>query len=90
VPNWSILRNYKEIRNSTKIIITAGIHLTQGGRVQRPLTCGPTGWSVGQTPWPADPTLQPPVSFLGDDALQEKVEWNPRPGELVCVSVNLS
>jgi hypothetical protein len=29
---------------------------------------------------PVDPTLQPPVSFLGGDALQEAVEWNPRPG----------
>jgi hypothetical protein len=48
--------------------------------VQRPLTCGPSGWPAGQTPWPADPTLQSPVSFLGDDALQEVVEWNPRPG----------
>jgi hypothetical protein len=41
--------------------------------VQRPLTCGPSGW-------PAGPTLQPPVSFLGADALKEVVEWNPRPG----------
>jgi hypothetical protein len=48
--------------------------------VQRPLTCGPSGWPTGQTPWPANPTLQPPVSFLGGDALQEEVEWNPRPG----------
>jgi hypothetical protein len=40
--------------------------------VQRPLTCGPSGW-------PAGPILQPPVSFLGGDALQEAVEWNPRP-----------
>jgi hypothetical protein len=90
VSNWSILRNYKEIRNSTKIIITAGIHLTQGGRVQRPTPCGPAGCLVDQPPLPPTPTLQPPVSFLGDDALQEKVEWNPRPGELVCVSVNLN
>jgi hypothetical protein len=52
--------NYKEIRNSTKISVTPGIHLTRGGR-------------------PTDPTLQPPVSILGDDALQEAVEWNPRP-----------
>jgi hypothetical protein len=41
--------------------------------VQRPLACGPIGW-------PVDPTLQPPMSFLDGDALQEKVEWNPRPG----------
>jgi hypothetical protein len=24
--------------------------------------------------------LQPPMSFLGGDALQEAVEWNPKPG----------
>jgi hypothetical protein len=41
--------------------------------VQRPLMCGPSGW-------PAGPTLQPPVSFLGGDALQEAVEWNLRLG----------
>jgi hypothetical protein len=41
--------------------------------VQRLLICGPSGW-------PADPTLHPPVCFLGGDALQEAVEWNPRPG----------
>jgi hypothetical protein len=48
--------------------------------VQRPLMCGPSGWPVGQTPWLAGPTLQPPVSFLGGDALQEAVEWNLRLG----------
>jgi hypothetical protein len=47
--------------------------------VQRPLTCGPSGWPACQTPWPASPTLQPPMSFLGGDALKEVVEWNPRP-----------
>jgi hypothetical protein len=47
--------------------------------VQSPLTCGPSGWLADQTPWPARPTLQPPMSFLGGDALQEAVEWNPRP-----------
>jgi hypothetical protein len=41
--------------------------------VQRPLMCGPIRWHSG-------PTLQPPVSFLGGDALQEVVEWNLRPG----------
>jgi hypothetical protein len=41
--------------------------------VQRPLTCGPNGW-------PAGPTLHPPMSFLCDDALQEAVDWNQRPG----------
>jgi hypothetical protein len=40
--------------------------------VQRPLTCGPSGW-------PIVPTLQPPMSFLDGDAVQETVEWNPRP-----------
>jgi hypothetical protein len=34
--------------------------------VQRPLTCGPSGW--------------PAVNFLGGDALQVVVEWNPMPG----------
>jgi hypothetical protein len=58
--------------NSTKISVTLGMHLTRGGHLQRPLTCGPSGWLVG-------PTLQPPMSFLGSDALQETVEWNPRP-----------
>jgi hypothetical protein len=41
--------------------------------VQRPLTCGPSGW-------PAGPTLQSPMSFVGGDFLQEAVEWSPRPG----------
>jgi hypothetical protein len=48
--------------------------------VQRPLMCGPSGWPVGQTPWPTDPTLQPPMSFLGSDAIQEAGEWNLRLG----------
>jgi hypothetical protein len=73
VPNWSISRNYKEIRNSTKISVTPGIHLTPGGCVQRPLMRGPSVW-------PAGPTLQPLVSFLGGDAIPEAVEWNLRPG----------
>jgi hypothetical protein len=46
--------------------------------VQRPLTCGPSGYLVGITPWSAGPTLQPPSSFLGSDALQEVVERNLR------------
>jgi hypothetical protein len=49
------------------------MHMTQEGHVQRPLTCGPNGWLAG-------PTLQPPMSFLGGDALQEAVESNMRPG----------
>jgi hypothetical protein len=48
--------------------------------VHRPLMCGLSGWPAGETPWLVDPTLQRPVSFLGGDALQEVVEWNPRPG----------
>jgi hypothetical protein len=72
--------NYKEIRNSTKISDTPGIHLTRGGHVQRPLTCGPSGLMAGQTPWPVSPTLQPPMCFHGSDTLQETVEWNPRLG----------
>jgi hypothetical protein len=69
-----------EIRNSTKISVTPGIHLTREGCVQRPQTCGPSGWPAGQTPWPVSPILQPPVSFLGGEALQEEVEWNQRHG----------
>jgi hypothetical protein len=45
-----------------------------------PLMCGPIGWLPSQTPWPTGPTMQPPMSFLGGDALQEAVEWNPMPG----------
>jgi hypothetical protein len=56
------------------------MHLTRGGHVQRPLMCGPSEWPAGQTPWPSGPTLQPPMSFLSGDALQEAVEWNSRPG----------
>jgi hypothetical protein len=41
----------------------------------RPLTCHPSGWPVGQTLWPVSPTLQPPMSFIGGDTLQEVVEW---------------
>jgi hypothetical protein len=36
-------------------------------------------WVAGQTLWLACPTLQPHVSFLGGDTLQEEVGWNPRP-----------
>jgi hypothetical protein len=79
VPNWTISRNYKEIWNSTKISVTPGKHLTQV-RVQRPLMYGPSGWLAGQTPWAGGPTLQPPMSFLGSDTIQEVVEWNLRPG----------
>jgi hypothetical protein len=45
-----------------------------------PLTCGPSAWPAGQTPWLAGPTLQPPMSFLGGDTLQEALEWNLRLG----------
>jgi hypothetical protein len=72
VLNWSISRNYKEILNSTKISVNLGVHLTQGGSVQKPLASGPHGWSVG-------PTLQPLMGYLGGDALQEAVIRNPRP-----------
>jgi hypothetical protein len=50
------------------------MHLTRGGHVQRPLMSGPSGWMADQTPWPVGPTLQPPMSFLFGDALQEAVE----------------
>jgi hypothetical protein len=53
--------------------------MTRGGRVQRPLTCGPSWLLADQTPRPTGPTLQPSVSFLGGDALQEAVECNLRP-----------
>jgi hypothetical protein len=43
VLNWSISRNYKEIWNSNKIGVTAGMYLTQAGSVQRSLTSGPRG-----------------------------------------------
>jgi hypothetical protein len=43
VLNWSITKNHKEIRNSTKIGITPGMYLTRGGSVQMPLTSGPGG-----------------------------------------------
>jgi hypothetical protein len=66
--------------NSTKISVTPGMHLTRGGRVQRPLTCAPSGWPSGETPWPADPTLQPPMSFPGGVSLHEAEKWIPRPG----------
>jgi hypothetical protein len=31
------------------------------------------GWPASQTPWPTDPTLQPPVGLLHGHALQEVV-----------------
>jgi hypothetical protein len=38
-------------------------------------------WVAGQPNSLAGrPTLQPPMSFLCGDALQEAIEWNPRPG----------
>jgi hypothetical protein len=73
VPNWSISRNYKENWNSTKISVTPGIHLTQRGSVQRPLTSGPRGWPGAQTLWPVGPTLQLLVGWLHGNALQEVV-----------------
>jgi hypothetical protein len=78
LPNWSILRNYKEIWNFTKINITRGVYLTRGGSVPRPLSSGPRGWLASQTPWPASPTLQPLTGWLHSDTLQEAIEGNPR------------
>jgi hypothetical protein len=77
VPNWSISRNYKEIWNSTKISVTPGVYLIQGGSVQRSLTCGPRRWPTGQTPWLTGPTLQPLMGWLRGDTLQEAIEENP-------------
>jgi hypothetical protein len=54
------------------------MHLTRGGSVQRPLTSDPRGWSTGQTPWPADPTLQPLMGRHHGHALQEAVTRNPK------------
>jgi hypothetical protein len=54
------------------------MHLTRGGSVQRPLTSGPRGWSVSQTPWPAGPTLQPLMGLLHGHALQKVVTRNLR------------
>jgi hypothetical protein len=65
--------------NSTKISVTPGIHLTRGGHVQRQLTSEPSGWPASQSPWPAGPGLQPPMIFLGGDAIQEAVKWSLRP-----------
>jgi hypothetical protein len=55
------------------------MYLTRGGSVQRPLTSGPRGWPVGQTPLLANPTLQPLMSQLHDDTLQEMVTGNLKP-----------
>jgi hypothetical protein len=46
--------------------------------VQRPLTSGPRGWPVGQTPWLVGPTLQPLMGRLHGDTLQEVVIENPK------------
>jgi hypothetical protein len=46
--------------------------------VQRLLTSGPRGWPTSQTPWPADPILQPLAIWLHGDTLQEAVEGNPK------------
>jgi hypothetical protein len=44
--------------------------------VQRPLTSGPRGWSAGQTPWPACPTLQPLTGLHHEHALEEAITRN--------------
>jgi hypothetical protein len=46
--------------------------------VQRSMTSGPTGWPASQTPWPADPTLQPLACLLHGHALQKVVTRNPK------------
>jgi hypothetical protein len=45
------------------------MHLTRGGREQRPLTSGPRGWPVG-------PTLQPFTVLLHGHALHKGVIRN--------------
>jgi hypothetical protein len=60
--------------------------------VQRLLTSGPRGWPVDQTPWPADPTLEPLTGWLHGDSLHEVVEGNPklsRHSYMFCSSVHL-
>jgi hypothetical protein len=47
------------------------VYLTRGGSVQRSLTNGPRGWSVG-------PTMQPLVGWFRADTLQEVVKGNPK------------
>jgi hypothetical protein len=47
--------------------------------MQRLLTSGPIGWLIGQTSWPASPTLLPLVGWLHGDTLQEVVTGNPKP-----------
>jgi hypothetical protein len=54
------------------------VYLTRGTNVQRMLTSRPRGWSVGQIPWLASPTLQPVMRWLHSDTLQEAVEGNPK------------
>jgi hypothetical protein len=45
----------------------------------RPLTSGPRGWSTGQTPCLAGPTLQPLAGQLHGDTVQEAVIGNSKP-----------
>jgi hypothetical protein len=45
------------------------MHLTRAGSMQRTMTSGPKGWSVG-------PTLQPLMCLLHGHALQEVVTRN--------------
>jgi hypothetical protein len=44
---WRILRNHKEIWNSTKISVTSGMYVARGDSVQRPLTSRPAK-SIGR------------------------------------------
>jgi hypothetical protein len=57
---------------------TPRMHLTRGSSVQIPLTSGPRGWPVGQTPWPTGPTLKPLADWLHGHTLQEPVIRNPK------------
>jgi hypothetical protein len=52
------------------------MHLTRGGNVKRPLTNGPRGWPVGQTPWLVGPNLCSLVGWLHGHALQEAATRN--------------
>jgi hypothetical protein len=57
VSNWSILRNYKNIWNSTKDSVTTGMFVTRRPRGAKPQVKAHKGRPAGPTPWPADHTL---------------------------------
>jgi hypothetical protein len=75
---WSISRNYEDIWNSTKISVTSGMYLTQGGSVQRPLTGVPKGWPAGQVLCRFGPWLHAHVSTReGEGHGGGESRWRP-------------